>query len=118
MEMVDGIGPENTTLGTIHWDNGRTYNFSGGDFSLGSGTFADDFHVFSIEWDNAFIRWFVDGQQFHIEAVSALNKSELREKFFFLMNVAVGGNLPESPDNSTTFPQQMVVDYIRVYEKL
>jgi beta-glucanase (GH16 family) len=43
--------------------------------------------------------------------------SEFREEFFFIFNVAVGGRFPGYPDNSTTFPQRMQVDYIRVFER-
>lgn len=116
-EMIGGSGRENTVHGTIHWDNSG-HRSSGGSSTLTSGTFADDFHVFSIEWDSASIKWYVDGVNYHTESISSPDKSELQEAFFFIFNVAVGGAWPGNPDVSTSFPQQMAVDYIRVYEAL
>ena len=115
MEMIGGSGRENTVHGTIHWDNSGQQS-SGGSTALSGATFSDDFHVFRIEWNANAIRWFVDGQQFHIESIAATHQSELRNEFFILLNVAVGGNWPGAPDASTVFPQQMQVDYIRVYQ--
>lgn len=74
------------------------------------------FHVYSIEWDSKYIRWFVDGQQFnefYIENGTG-NSEEFQRPFFLLLNLAVGGNWPGSPNNSTPFPSQMLVDYVRV----
>ena len=76
------------------------------------------FHVYSIEWDSKYIRWFVDGQQFnefYIENGTG-NTEEFQRPFFLLLNLAVGGNWPGSPNNSTPFPSQMLVDYVRVYQ--
>ena len=116
MEMIGGAGREDTVFGTIHWDDAGVYRFSGGASSLASGTFSDGFHVFSIEWDRSSIRWFVDGRRYHTESIIDPDKSELRQPFFLIMNIAVGGNLPGSPDATTVFPQRMLVDYVRVYE--
>jgi len=120
MEMK---GSENDTVyGTIHWDDSDDDSglrvYSGGNKTLQSGNFSDEFHVFSIEWDDEQVRWYVDGKVFHGEDITAANKDEFQLPFFFLMNVAVGGDYDGDPDGSTTFPQQMVVDYIRVYEEI
>lgn len=114
MEMIGGSGRENTVYGTAHYDlNG--HQSSGGSKTLSSGTFSDEFHVYSIEWDNTAIKWLIDDVKYY-EAPIAGNMEEFNEDFFFILNVAVGGNWPQSPDNTTTFPQRMIVDYIRVFQ--
>jgi beta-glucanase (GH16 family) len=117
MEMVGGSGREDTVHGTGHWDNDGSYASFGRSYTLNSGTFADEFHVFSIEWDSSQIRWYVDGQQYNALSISSAGLSEFREEFFFIFNIAVGGNWPGYPDGSTVFPQRMLVDYVRVFEK-
>ena len=117
MEMVGGSGRENAVHGTGHWDNNGNYASHGDEYTLNSGTFADEFHVFSIEWDSSQIRWYVDGQQYNALSITSAGLSEFREEFFFIFNIAVGGNWPGYPDGSTVFPQRMLVDYVRVFEK-
>ena len=63
MEMIGGSGRENTT-GTIHFANSNNnHQYIGGSTTL-SGTLADSFHAYGIEWDSSSIRWFLDGVQF------------------------------------------------------
>ena len=115
MEMVGGGGRENTCHSTIHWDNNGDHAAYGESYSLSSGTFADDFHIFSVEWDAQRIRGLVDGTQYFVADITPAGLSEFQENFFIILNVAVGGNWPGSPDATTEFPQTMEVDYIRVY---
>ncbi len=78
----------------------------------------DDFHVFAVTWQPNEIRWYVDGREYHHMTPADLphgTKWVFDHPFFLLLNLAVGGGWPGDPDASTTFPQQMVVDYIRVY---
>lgn len=116
MEMIGGQGRENTVHGTVHWDNAGSHAEYGGAKTLGSGTFADEFHVFSIIWNENEIKWLVDDAQFHIIDITPAELNEFQNEFFFIFNVAVGGNWPGSPDGSSVFPQWMVVDYIRVFQ--
>lgn len=115
MEII-GSAP-NKLVGTAHWDNQGQYASYSGDTTLGSGIFADQFHVFSITWDNQFIRWYLDDVQYHVIDITPVDLNEFQKDFFLIFNVAVGGNWPGSPDNSTVFPQRMIVDYIRVFQK-
>ncbi|MDP5168850.1 MAG: family 16 glycosylhydrolase [Bacteroidia bacterium] len=117
MEMVGGAGKENTVHGTVHWDNNGSYASYGKGTTKSSGTFAEAYHVYSIIWDEAAIRWLVDDVQYNVIDIRPSGLSEFREEFFFIFNVAVGGIWPGSPDGTTTFPQQMLVDYVRVFEK-
>jgi hypothetical protein len=116
MEMVGGNGRENTTHGTLHWDN-NGHAYTGGSFTLSQGNFNQKYHVFSIVWDETAIRWLVDNVQFHQINITPAHMNEFHEEFFFIFNVAVGGNWPGNPNQSTIFPQQMKVDYIRVFQK-
>jgi beta-glucanase (GH16 family) len=74
-----------------------------------------------IKWDTTEFRWYVDGifyqnqSQWHTKNVAY--PAPFDQYFHLLLNVAVGGNWPGDPDNSTVFPQQMVVDYVRVFKK-
>ncbi|MCL4103878.1 UNVERIFIED_CONTAM: hypothetical protein GTU68_029195 [Idotea baltica] len=117
MEMVGGSGnKDRTTHGTIHWEENGSHAYSGQGKSLSSGRLADEFHVYSIVWDQSSITWFLDDVQFHVEDISSASRSEFQDKFFFIFNVAVGGNWPGSPDATTVFPQVMAVDYVRVFQ--
>ncbi|MFY0592174.1 glycoside hydrolase family 16 protein [Roseivirga sp.] len=116
MEMIGGSGRESTVHGTVHWENDGQRAQFGGETTLSSGTFHDQFHVFSIEWDASQIRWLVNDQQYHVIDTTPAQLSEFRNSFFFIFNLAVGGNWPGSPNSSTTFPQYLIVDYVRVFQ--
>lgn len=118
MELVGGgPGKDNTVHGTIHFDNEGDYASFSKAYSLASGNFADQFHVFSLLWDENAITWLVDDKEFHKQDITHPSMSEFHEEFFLIFNVAVGGRWPGSPDASTAFPQRMLVDYVRVFQK-
>ena len=121
MEMIGGNGRENTVHGTAHWYNQSSdQNASyGGNYGLPSGeTLSTNFHVFSIDWDSTSITWYLDNVQYHTMAINdSSSLAAFRKDFFFIFNIAVGGNWPQYPDASTVFPQRMVVDYVRVFQK-
>jgi len=117
MEMIGGNGRENTVHGTLHWDlNGHVQ--AGGSYTLSSGTFGDEYHVFTIIWDEDTITWFVNDIQFYQIDITPDHMTEFHQEFFFIFNVAVGGNWPGNPDETTVFPQQMRVDYVRVFQQI
>lgn len=117
MEMIGGSGREKTTHGTIHWSNqNNQHQYQGGHTTLTSGIFSDEFHVFSIVWDENEIRWLMDDDQFHSESITESTRSEFHNDFFFIFNIAVGGNWPGNPNSGTFFPQRMIVDYVRVFQ--
>lgn len=117
MELIGGAGANDRTVhGTVHWSNSGSHAQYGGSKTLASGKFADNFHVFSIVWDANSIHWLLDNVEYHSIDTSPAEMSEFREKFFIILNVAVGGNWPGSPDATTTFPQKMFVDYVRVFQ--
>ena len=117
MEMVGGNGRENTVLGTAHWSNNGSHAEFGGTRTLPFGSFHGVYHVFSIVWNESSISWLVDNQQYHVLDITPAELDEFKNQFFFILNIAVGGNLPGPPNASTSFPQHLVVDYIRVFQE-
>jgi len=114
MEMIGGNGYNDRTIhGTIHWEDNGHASY-GGHNSLSTGMYADEFHVFSIIWTQSSIKWLRDDIQYH--TVDINNLTAFHNNFFFIFNVAVGGNWPGSPDATTVFPQTMIVDYVRVFQ--
>ncbi len=118
MEMIGGPNRDNTSYGTAHWEDNGQHLHSGDSYSLSSGIFADDFHKFTIIWDHQFIRWYVDDNLFYSFNITPFDRTEFHRDFFFILNVAVGGDWPGPPNPSTVFPQSMEIDYVRVYEQV
>ena len=87
-------------------------------YKLKEGDFADDFHVFSLEWSEDQLKWFVDDRPYASMKINKPALSEFHNEFFILFNIAVGGTWAGYPDEETTFPQHMYIDWVRVYQKL
>lgn len=117
MEMVGGNNRENTAHGTMHWKGTKGHHkYQGDKIKLEQGTFSDDFHVFAIEWTKEEIIWSMDGEVYHRMDITSPEFEAFHKEFYLLLNVAVGGNWPKYPDETTTFPQKMEIDYVRVYQ--
>lgn len=117
MELV-GTFPSRVT-GTMHWKGvGGDRQLKGANYNLSSGNFSQQFHVFSIVWSTNSIKWYVDDQLFLSNSISDVGAANypFNADQFLLFNVAVGGDWPGSPDGTTTFPQRMFVDYVRVFQ--
>ncbi|GLU47159.1 endo-1,3-beta-glucanase [Nocardiopsis ansamitocini] len=120
IDIMENIGREpHRVHGSIH---GPGYSGGGGitgHYQHPQGwSFADDFHTFAVDWSPNKITWFVDdvAYQTFTPANVGGNKWVYDHPFFMILNVAVGGEWPGYPDGSTQFPQQMRVDYVRVYD--
>ena len=117
VELVGGGSANDKKIyGTMHWDDNGSYASYGGNNSLNSGIFADEFHVFSIIWNSNSIEFLRDDLQYHSADISPAQLSEFHQNFFLIFNVAVGGNWPGNPDETTDFHQVMYVDYVRVFQ--
>ena len=119
LDIMEHIGREPTWVyGTVH---GPGYSGGGG---VGAGyespdgsAWSDDFHVYAVEWEPDEIRWYVDGTHFFTVTPDDVSGEWVFDHpFFIIMNVAVGGNWPGYPDETTVFPQTLHVDYVRVYQ--
>jgi len=123
IDIMELVGHEPAkVLGTLHYGGVWPENeHAGGTYELEQGAFSDDFHTFAIEWERDEIRWFVDDHQFHAatrwRSAAAPFPAPFDQRFHLLINLAVGGRLVGAPDDSTSFPQRIAVDWVRVYEK-
>ena len=80
-------------------------------------TFSNTFHTFSLIWDEDNIEFLLDGERTQIIDISEGALAETyNNPFYLILNVAIGGNWPGSPDETTTYPDGMLVDYVRVYQ--
>lgn len=118
IDVMENVGYEPSTVhGTIH---GPGYSGSGGigaGYTLPNGQkFADGFHTFAVDWSPNKITWSVDGNVYQTRTPADLNGNRwvFDHSFYLILNLAVGGYWPGDPDGSTTFPQQLVVDYVKV----
>jgi beta-glucanase (GH16 family) len=119
---MENIGREPSTVhGTIHGPGYSGAHGIGAPFALPEGQrFCDDFHVYAVEWEPDAIRWYVDGKQYHSVTPASLPAGArwvYDHPFYILLNLAVGGEWPGNPDATSTFPQTMLVDYVRVYQR-
>ena len=116
LEMVGGGEDDRILHGTAHWQEGGEHVYQG-ESLMHSEKLSQDFHTYAIEWDDEQIRWFFDGEQYYSLSTQSSAMSEFDAPFFILLNIAVGGDWPGYPDETTEFPQTMKVDYVRVYQK-
>ncbi|UWP79116.1 lectin [Dactylosporangium fulvum] len=117
IDIMENIGREpNTVHGTIHGPGYSGGEGIGAGYTIGS-PFADGFHTFAVDWSPNLLIWYVDGNEYQRRTPADLGGDRwvFDHPFFMIMNVAVGGYWPGYPDGSTTFPQSLTVDYVRVY---
>ena len=120
MEAVNlGVNGNNEIHGTIHYGGESPENtFTGNHYAVASSATAE-FHVYAIEWDAEEIRWYVDDVMYAMQntwsSTGGPYPAPFDQQFYIVLNMAVGGNFPGSPDASTVFPITMEVDYVRVY---
>ena len=121
IDIMENIGREPSTVhGTIH---GPGYSGGAGigrPFELPAGErFADDVHVFALEWEPGALRWYVGDELYSTvtpDDIPTGTEWVYDHPFFLIFNIAVGGNWPGDPDDTTTFPQTMAIDYVRVLQ--
>lgn len=104
----------------MHYANqsGSHGNMGAVTYKLDEGKFADDFHIFELEWDSKRLTWYVDDNKYASAKITKNELSEFHKEFFILFNIAVGGAHAGRPNSSTNFPQHMYVDWVRVYQKI
>jgi beta-glucanase (GH16 family) len=113
IDIMEHINVDSVIYGTMHWNNNG--HVSSGDKTTSS---PSAYHVYSIEWDAAAIKWYIDGvKYFESNILNNINNTEAFHKdFFILLNFAVGGNWPGQTIDDSKFPASMYVDYVRVYQ--
>jgi beta-glucanase (GH16 family) len=108
------VGENHGSLHSPGWDPSGVQPLPGG------ASYADGFHTFAIEWDPGEIRFYVDDVLYETQDQNGAPGGAWvfdGQPFFIILNVAVGGNWPGNPDSTTVFPQKLLVDYVRVYQK-
>jgi beta-glucanase (GH16 family) len=116
IDIMENVSPEPATIyGSVHGPENSNISTP---YRLQRGTFADDFHIFALEWDTDHLYFFIDGDNYAI-----LHRANLKNQqdwvydhpFNIILNVAVGGDWPGSPNATTSFPQRLYVSYMRLY---
>jgi beta-glucanase (GH16 family) len=121
IDIMENIGSTpDSVYGTTHGPGPTTYSDDGlsGAFNASS-PMGSAFHIYATQWSADSVSFYVDGTLYWTVTPSQLPAGATwvwDQPFFILLNFAVGGNWPGSPNGSTSFPQQMVVDYVRVYQ--
>jgi beta-glucanase (GH16 family) len=124
IDIMELVGHEpNTYHGTLHYGDSWPKNkHSGKPYKLSAGSFADEFHVYSIDWKEGEISWYLNGKLWQTQNKWSSAKGKFPapfdKRFHLILNLAVGGNWPGPPNKDTQFPARLVVDYIRVYQHL
>jgi len=119
IDVMEYRGQEpRVVLGSVHGPG-----YSGGNaltrrYELQQARFDDDFHEFSIEWQADRIDFFVDRTRYHtVRRTDVPGAWVFNQPFYLILNVAVGGTFVGPPNAQTRFPQVMLVDWVRVYER-
>ena len=127
IDIAEVLGDStNTNYGTLHY--GEPHNQNQGSYTLSDGDFANEYHTFAVEWEPGLIKWYVDGEQY-FETNDWFSKwqggsekaypAPFDQPFHVILNVAVGGDWPGDPDDSTVFDDRaaMKVDYVRMFQE-
>lgn len=140
IDVMEARGQEPTkVLGTLHFGSRWPANTEASkEYVLPNGGTIADFHVYAVEWEPGEVRWFVDDRQYAAQSfwwssgktdgtkgAKPTKEADLYpwpapfdQPFYLVMNVAVGGRFLGRPDKTTVFPAEMLIDYVRVYEKV
>lgn len=114
IDIMEHLGHEpNTIYGSLHFaapDGNHAH--TGQKLTTTTMAFPDDFHVYSLQWSPGELTWLVDDVPFSTKKMG----HPFDQRFFIILNLAVGGRWPGYPDETTTFPQRLLVDYVRVYQ--
>jgi len=122
IDIMENIGSEPKTLhGSMHGPGYSGGEPLGGSITLAPGNLSDDFRVFAVEWTPEGVTWTVDGRAYASASPEDIADDRTAywvfdKDFFLILNVAVGGQWPGSPDASTQFPQEMLVDWVRIWQ--
>lgn len=123
IDIMEFKGQEpDVVWGTLHYGSQWPGNKHTGDtYKLDKGNFTDDFHIFTLEWEEGSIRWYVDGKLTQTQTQWDTNGGKFPapfdQEFHILLNLAIGGGFLGNPDGTTKFPREMLVDYVRVYQR-
>lgn len=126
IDIMEVLGNKtDTSYGTLHY--GNPHSESQGNYTLENGSFSEEYHTFSLEWEPGQLRWYVDGNLIHTENdwySATEGQGEITypapfdQPFYVILNLAVGGNWPGNPDETTNIDDAaFLIDYVKVYQK-
>jgi beta-glucanase (GH16 family) len=130
IDIMESANATTSVGGALHYGGQWPDNTStSGSYSLGGASFADDFHVYAVEWEPDAIRWYVDGTlfmtrtsaQWYSDGAPGDPRAPFDQPFYIILNAAVGGNYTGCTDPgciTASFPQPYLIDYVRVYEDI
>jgi beta-glucanase (GH16 family) len=119
IDIMELLGHEpNVIYGTLHYG----LPWPGNEQKQASAVLQpEEFHVFALEWDVNEIRWYVDDVNYLTVNTWYTSGGDypapFDQPFNIVLNLAIGGTWPGNPDASTTFPQKLLIDYVKVYQK-
>jgi beta-glucanase (GH16 family) len=114
LDIMEGKGRlPNWTSGTFHWATNNSQ--VGGTYTMPTGNVHDDFHLYAAEWSTDSIRWYFDTVNFVTLTKAQHPDIPIDKQYYFILNLAVGGNFDGNMNNTTVFPESLIVDYVRVY---
>jgi beta-glucanase (GH16 family) len=123
LERVNAAGTPDWNEGSIH-GTGFTGGNLGTVFDFPSGQNASGWHTYGMIWSKGSVSYYIDNSAtpyitYTPSSVSGLSGAvwpfDSGQANFIILNLAVGGSWPGSPNNSTPFPATMLVDYVRIY---
>ncbi len=123
IDIMEFKGQEpNVVWGTLHYGKRWPNNAHTSDtLKLDKGDFTDDFHTFAIEWEEGVMRWYVDGRLYQTQkewnSDGGKFPAPFDQPFHMILNLAIGGGFVGNPDGTTEFPQQLLVDFVRVSQR-
>ena len=126
IDIMEVLGSDvKTAYGTVHY--GEPHAEQQGTVVLENGSFASDFHEYSVEWEPGEMRWYIDNELYlTVNDWFTAEKDQddkpypapFNQEFYVQMNLAVGGTWPGNPDETTNFDNaEFIIDYVRVYQK-
>jgi beta-glucanase (GH16 family) len=117
IDIMEGRGSmPKWTSGSFHCSAGTPVRTGVFTLTASEKNFHDGFHTFAIEWNQDSISWFADTTRFVVLRKSEVPSAPINKNYFFLINLAVGGHFDGNVDNTTVFPESLIVDYVRVYK--
>ena len=121
LDIMETVNWADLIAGSIHFGASSPGNVHTSTAYSDGRSFADDFHVYAVEWEPTEIRWYIDDIHYATKnswwCANAPYPAPFNQRFHFILNLAVGGNWPGSPPAWQSFPQRMLVDWVRVYQR-
>lgn len=113
IDIMEYLGHEPKVFyGTLHYYSFKGEKKSSSGKYVADFSFAEDYHVYALEWDPDAIRWYIDGKLVHTSTDGVPHTPH-----YLILNTAIGGSWPGNPDSTTVFPQFHAIDYVRVYQR-